>query len=266
MGAPDVDQVTMSEMATAFQSGQQVLLFLEEQTTEDAPGIMAYDHFYVSVNLDNGVFDHLDGDVIVPRLTDAFEEVDYSLAEIRGKVLSRGTLLPILLAQPSPDWSLVNVPGRGRQEGFSLRIPPGWRVGETQGIDSYVGEVMGDEVRLRFDYGLHSWGLNPADDPEHDYAVIYEDIGGVEGKLLISVDASGGSTGVYFARLDGPMAQVVRDGVRVSFDYGSHLNLIGHDLTPGQQRTAVAIFRSIRSGNVPGGTSIEESDADMPTR
>ena len=27
--------------------------------------------------------------VIVPRLTDAFEEVDYSLAEIRGKVLSR---------------------------------------------------------------------------------------------------------------------------------------------------------------------------------
>ena len=52
----------MSEMATAFQGGQQVLLFLEEQTTEDAPGIMAYDHFYVSVNLDDGVFDHLDGD------------------------------------------------------------------------------------------------------------------------------------------------------------------------------------------------------------
>ena len=258
LGAPDVDQVTMSETATALRGGEQVLLFLEEQTTEDAPGITAYDYFYMTLSLDNGVFDRLDGDLIVPRMTEVFGEVDYSLAEIRGKVLSGGTLRPILLAQPSPDWTLVNVPGWAGQVGFSLRIPPGWRVRETQGIDSYVGQVLGDGVRLGFDYGLHSWRLNPADDPEHDYAVIYEDIGGVQGKLLISVDASGGgATGVYFSRLDGPMEQVVRDGVRVSFDYGSHLNLIGHDLTPEQQRTAVAIFRSIRSGNVPGGTSIE---------
>lgn len=259
LGAPDVDQVTMSETVTALRGGEQVLLFLEEQTTEDAPGITTYDHFYVSVSLDNGVFDRLDGDLVVPRMTEVFGEVDYSLAEIRGKVLSDGTFRPMLLAQPSPDWTLVNVPGWAGQAGFSLRIPPGWRVRETQGIDSYVGQVLGDGVRLGFDYGLHSWGLNPADDPEHDYAVIYEDIGGVQGKLLISVDASGGgSTGVYFARLDGPMEQVLRDGVRVSLDYGGNLNLIGHDLTPEQQRTAVAIFSSIRSGNVPGGTSIEE--------
>ena len=103
-------------------------------------------------------------------------------------------------------------------------------------------------MTLHFDYGGFSWGLDPADDPEHDYAVVYEDIGGVEGKLLIPVDASGGFTGVYFERLDGPS-----------------LNLVGHDLTPEQQRTAITIFRSIRSGNISGGSSIQGLNAQAPT-
>ena len=170
-----------------------------------------------------------------------------------GRAESSGTELPesvqqALGAQPSPDWILVNVPGCPSQPGFSLQVPPDWRVLQKQGIDSYVGEVLGDGVRLEFDYGRFMWSLNPADDPEHEYAVIYEDIGGVEGKLLVPIDASGGVTGVYFARLDGPS-----------------LNLIGHDLTREQQRTAVAIFRSIRSGTVAGEASIEELSLVRPS-
>ena len=153
-----------------------------------------------------------------------------------------------LSGEPSSEWTLVNVPGWDRQPGFYLRIPPGWRVIQKQGIDSYVGEVLGDGVTLHFDYGGFSWGPDPADDPEHDYAVVYEDIGGVEGKLLIPVDSSGGFTGVYFERLDGPS-----------------LNLVGHDLTPEQQRTAITIFRSIRSGNISGGSSIQGLKAQAPT-
>ena len=82
VSAPDVDQVSMGEEATALRSGQQVLLFLREQTTEDAPGITAYDHFYVTVSLDNGVFDRLDGDLVVPRIPELFEVAEYSLDEV----------------------------------------------------------------------------------------------------------------------------------------------------------------------------------------
>ena len=245
MAVPDVDEISMGGEATALRSGQQVLLFLVE---EDAPGITAYDNYYVTVSLDNGVFDRLDGDLVTPRMAGTLEEAEYRLSEVRGKVMSDGSLRPLLLAQPAPGWTLVNVPGWTSQPGFSLSIPPGWRVVQKQGIDSYVGDVLGDGQRLGFDYGSFMWSLNPADDPEHEYAVIYQDIGGAEGKLLIPVGASGGFTGVYFARLDGPS-----------------LNLIGHDLTPEQQRTAVAIFGSVRSGNVAGGGSIEELGASAPT-
>ena len=152
-------------------------------------------------------------------------------------------------AQPSPDWTIVNVPGWKNQQGFRLRVPPGWLVKQTQGIDSYVGEVFGDSIRLKFDYGLHSWSLNPADDPEHEYVVLHEDIGDVERKLLIPVGNSAGFTGVYFAELDGP----------------NRLNVIGKDLTPEQQHTAIAIFRSIRSGIADDGESIVELGAPNPT-
>ena len=54
--------------------------------------------------------------------------------------------------------------------GFSLRLPPGWELNELQGIDSYVGEVVGGGVRLTFDYGGFSWTLDPADDPEHEFS------------------------------------------------------------------------------------------------
>ncbi len=132
-------------------------------------------------------------------------------------------------AEPSPDWKVVEAPGWPSRTGFSLRLPPGWELNELQGPDSYVGEVVGDGVRLTFDYGAHSWRLDPGDDPAYRYAVAYESIGGVEAKLLISLDAAGGSTGVYFENVGGPA-----------------LNLVGEGLTREQQRTAIAVFRSIR--------------------
>ena len=86
VSAPDVDQVSMGEEATAVRSGQQVLLFLREQTTEDAPGITAYDHFYVTVSLDNGVFDRSDGDLVVPRMPELFNDATFDLAGVRRAI------------------------------------------------------------------------------------------------------------------------------------------------------------------------------------
>lgn len=132
-------------------------------------------------------------------------------------------------ARPSTDWRLVEVPGWPSQPGFYLLLPPGWELNEFQGIDSYGGEVIGGGMRLTFEYGGFSWILDPSDDPDHTYAVAYEDIGGVEAKLLISLDDREGYTGVYFEGIGGPS-----------------LNLVGEGLTPEQQHTAISVFRGIR--------------------
>ena len=75
------------------------------------------------------------------------------------------------------------------------------------------------------------------EDPERVYAVAYEGIGGVEAKLVIPTGDSGGYTGIYFENLG-----------------GQSFNLVGEDLTPEQQQTAFAIFRSIRSLGQSGST------------
>ncbi len=72
VAAPDVEQLNFSSEITSLRAGERVLLFLREQTAEDAPGIDTYDFFYVPVSLDNGVFDVLPGDIVRPRMPDAF--------------------------------------------------------------------------------------------------------------------------------------------------------------------------------------------------
>ena len=68
-------------------------------------------------------------------------------------------------AGPSSDWRVAEVPGWLSQAGFSLRLPPGWEINELQGIDSYLGELLGSGVRLTFDYGEFTSSLDPANDP-----------------------------------------------------------------------------------------------------
>ena len=139
--------------------------------------------------------------------------------------------------RPGPEWTPAEAPGWSNRTGFSLMLPPGWKLNELQGIDSYVGEVTGDGVNLMFDYGSHSWGLNPEDEPEHEYIVHFEKIGDRDAKLLLPADTSSSEsatyepvTGVYFSDLHD----------------GNELNLTGRGLTLEQQLVAVAIFRSIR--------------------
>ena len=139
-------------------------------------------------------------------------------------------LQPYADAQPQRDWRIVEVSGRPSQPGFSLRLPFGWELRELPDTDSYVGEVIGDDgVRLTFNYGRYAWNLDPADDPAHEYFVSYEDIGGLEAKLLISTNATQGYTGVHFPSLAGP-----------------GLSIVGENLAPSQQQAAMAVFRSVR--------------------
>lgn len=138
--------------------------------------------------------------------------------------------VPFTQPEMTEGWKEVEAPGYPSQPGFSLKLPEGWELAELQGIDSYVGEIVGDGARLHFDYGAYSWSLDPADDPAHEYNVAYEEIGGVPAKLVWPKDSSEGFTGVYFSNLGGP-----------------RLSIYGEDLTQEQQSIAFAIFRTVRS-------------------
>ena len=109
---------------------------------------------------------------------------------------SVGTTAPIRQPDVPEGWKEVIAPGWSSRPGFTLKLPQSWELREFRGIDSYVGEIVGDGVRLHFDYGPYSWNLNPKDDPEHDYNVAYEKIGGVEAKIIWPKNSPGGSTGV----------------------------------------------------------------------
>src|SRR5260370_14965559 len=60
---------------------------------------------------------------------------------------------------------------------FWLFAPSGWEFHQLQGVDSYVGEFMGDGVVLRFDFGGYvSSSFNRAKKPA--YVIVQEAIGG----------------------------------------------------------------------------------------
>ena len=145
---------------------------------------------------------------------------------------------PFAEARPLPGWEPVLVPGWTSYPEFRLHLPPGWKWNELQGIDSYAGEVTGDGVWLVLDYGGFSGPFDPEDDPEHDYLVFHEEIGGLEAQLYFSLDDGAGLTGVYFP---------------LKADRGHFgLTLVGEGLTREQQHTAVSVFRGIRFLPTPG--------------
>lgn len=113
---------------------------------------------------------------------------------------------------------------------FTLSLPPGWKFNKLQGIDSYVGEFVGDGAKLGFDYGRYSSPLAEDNDPDH--IVTYETIDGHRAKIVVPKVTGDGTTGVYFADLGGKQK--------------TRLQISGRDLTKSQQETALKVFRTIK--------------------
>ena len=117
---------------------------------------------------------------------------------------------------------------------FALSLPPSWKFNKLGGYDSYVGELLGEDAKLIFDYG---WWSNPlADDNDPHHVVIYETIDGYRAKIIVPKIMANGITGVYFADL-GKM----RPG-----SPETKLEISGCNLAASQQETAFAIFRTIK--------------------
>lgn len=113
---------------------------------------------------------------------------------------------------------------------FSILAPSGWEFHQLQGVDSYVGEFVGDGVVLTFDFGRYSNTLKKEKKPA--YVVTHKSIGGRRAKIVSPRVPGHGITGVYFRNAGNASA----------------LTLFGKDLTPTQQELALKIFETLRFG------------------
>ena len=116
---------------------------------------------------------------------------------------------------------------------FSILAPPRWEFHQLAGVDSYVGEFVGNGVALTFDFGGYSNPLKEEKKPA--YVVIHKSIGGFRAKVVSPRTPGHGITGVYFRNAGNASA----------------LTLFGKDLTPTQQELALRIFETLRFGGPP---------------
>lgn len=113
---------------------------------------------------------------------------------------------------------------------FSILAPSGWEFHQLQGVDSYVGEFVGDGVVLTFDFGRYSNTLKKEKKPA--YIVTHKSIGGRRAKIVNPRTPGHGIMGVYFRDVGDTAA----------------LTLFGHDLTSTQQELVLKIFDTLRFG------------------
>jgi hypothetical protein len=114
---------------------------------------------------------------------------------------------------------------------FSILAPSGWEFHQLPGVDSYVGEFVGDGVELHFDFGEYANGyLKNTKKPA--YGIAHESIGGFPAKIVSPRTLGNGLTAVYFRNVG----------------HSNGLCLWGKDLTSAQQELALKIFETIRFG------------------
>ena len=117
---------------------------------------------------------------------------------------------------------------------FSILAPAGWKFHQLAGVDSFVGEFVGDGIMLKFDFGAHSNPLKEEKKPA--YVVAHMSIAGRRARIVSSRTPGHGITGVYFRNVGDSNA----------------LTLFAHDLTSTQQELVLKVFETLRfGGRVP---------------
>ena len=114
---------------------------------------------------------------------------------------------------------------------FSILAPPNWEFHQLAGVDSYVGEFVGDRVVLTFDFGGYSKGYIKKD-RKSGSVIAKKVIGGLNAHLVRPQSPGHGIIAIYLSKAGGPNA----------------LYLWGKDLTAAQQELAFKICETIQFG------------------
>ncbi len=145
---------------------------------------------------------------------------------LSGRSSSTSSPLPPVTNGTSTNWQSVDA------DYFTLSLPPGWKFNKLGGEDSYIGEFVGDGMRLKFDYGWYSNSLVEDSDP--NYTVTYETIDGYQAKIVVPKVTGNGITGIYFDNLGSEGSQQ------------TNFNIYGENFSPSQQETVLKIFRTLK--------------------
>jgi hypothetical protein len=143
-----------------------------------------------------------------------------------------GSESEIYLPQPTGQETLTPPTGWRKVDAgpFSILAPSGWEFHQLAGVDSYVGEFVGDGLTLTFDFGGYSNRLKKEKKPA--YVVVHKSIGGFRARVVSPRTPGHGTTGAYFRNVG----------------LSNALCLFGQDLTSTQQELALKIFETIRFG------------------
>lgn len=151
------------------------------------------------------------------------------------KGVSQGETLKVikgvrLLYDPSksstpPYWQFVDTGF------FTLYLPPGWKFTRLRGIDSFVGEFSGPDMKLTFDYGAYTGDFSGSSEREN-YVITYRNVGGHRAEVATS-KADVGLAGIFIRDLGKGFI-------------GNDLGVYGQNLSRGKQALALKIFGTIR--------------------
>jgi hypothetical protein len=158
---------------------------------------------------------------------------DFNYDEEHGEYTPKSDAILSGWCQPACDGTPVSVPTGWHVVDagpFSISAPFEWEFHQLKGVDSYVGEFVGDGIVLTFDFGRYSDPLKRAKKPE--YVVLDKSIAGFRARIVSPKIPGHGITGVYFPNVGGSAA----------------LCLLGHDLTSTQQQLVLKIFETFRFG------------------
>lgn len=83
---------------------------------------------------------------------------------------------------------------------YKFDFPSQFQPIEEQGIDSYIGKVIGAGIELTYDFGIYT---NPYENlPEGAFEVLNEIFGSVERQIVIATNPSQDFTGIHIRDLN----------------------------------------------------------------
>jgi len=83
---------------------------------------------------------------------------------------------------------------------YQLKVPAKFQLIEEQGIDSYVGKLVGEGIEIQFDYGIHT---SPSKNLDQDkFNIYFETFGSVERQIVVPKNPNEDFTSMHIRDLN----------------------------------------------------------------
>ncbi len=141
-------------------------------------------------------------------------------------VISTVTLFLFLFpSKNSSSWKKLDL------EKFTLVVPRGWRYVPAQGIDSFIGTIEGDGIKLSFEHGWY--GSASVNQNDKNYVMLNEKIDNKDARIYYPKNSKPGKIGLFIGNMYGDSFQP------------TILNIEGTVETEEQKQVVLKIIRSV---------------------